>query len=239
MSGATDMAITAQQIIDRAAKLLNDPDNLSWSEPELVEHLSEAQRAAVLVRPETYPVTETAPLTPGSAQELPDDGFVLIECVRNMGLDGNTPGRAITPVERASLDQTRPDWHTEAPDSIAVNFVYDVRNRRTFYVWPPQPNPAHQIEIVYAKIPEDIADATAPLDLDAIYSPALLHYVLHLALLKDIPESGSQRSAEHFARFTDLLLGRAEEQDVDLTIRHETAEGGSRNHDVRRSSRGR
>lgn len=244
--------LTAGSIITRAARTLNDPDMVKWPEIELLEYLSDGQRAAVLVRPEVNPVTVVHHLVEGSKQQIPEDAFVLIEATRNMGRDGATPGRAITPTSRSSLDQTDPNWHCETPEAPATpadvkpvrNFVYDIRNRRTFYISPCQPAGSayvngeaadivgpHQIELVHAKIPAEIAATDTVIEIDDIYQPALLAYILHRAHVKDVAVEGQslQKSSAYFQWFMTLLLGRAEQQDADLTIRHETVEGDEGN----------
>lgn len=223
------MALTAQAVLDRVSRSLNDETYTRWTQAELLEYLSDAQRAAVLVRPEVNPVTATLQLAAGTKQDIPDEGFVLIDVVRNLGTDGSIPGRAITPVDRAALDQTNPNWHAGPPDATVINFVYDIRNRRTFYVSPPQPDTGrNRVEIVHARSPEEITATSDDLGVDDIYIPALVAYVLHRAYIKDISVEGqgAQRSGAYYEMFMQLLLGKAEEQDADLTIRHETVEAG-------------
>lgn len=224
------MALTAQAVLTRAGRALNDTGMTRWSEAELLEYLSDAQRAAVQIRPETNSVTITHPLAPGTRQAIPDDGYILIDAVRNMGEAGDTPGRVITPVERAALDQVNPSWHSATANGVVTNFIYDIRNRRQFYVSPPQPDPAHRIEIIYAKMPEEITAAADALGLDDIYLPALTAYVLHMAYIKDIPAEGQgpQRSGAFLDKFQALMIGKAEESEADLTIRHETVESTAR-----------
>ena len=178
------MELTAQQIIDRAKQTLNDPDAIQWPESELLGYLSDAQRAAVLVKPEVNPKTAIIKLEPGSLQTLPDDGYVLFEVVRNMGQDAITPipGRSISPCKRSDLDSFS-IWHIvktptimagesqedyELRISILVivkNFVYEIKNRKTFYISPAQPDvtEAQQecIEIVYSAIPPEITGTLA------------------------------------------------------------------------------
>ena len=244
----------ASSLIDRAALALSDTDNVRWPRDELLEHLSDALRACVLKRPESNPVTVTVPLVAGTKQSLPEDAFVLIDSTRNMGwgtaaTDATvTPGRAIRPTERSSLDAAYPDWHTEQPYTFATwrarSFLYDIRNRRTYYVQPgvtPAPTEAPEpdetdyrgasryIEVVYAKIPDELAAEADTIPLDDIYEPPLLAYMLHRAYGKSSP--GKEREyAEmaqlHFGRFINLLTDDAERQDADLTIRHETVESG-------------
>ena len=133
--------ITAQQIIDRAAKTLYDQTKINWPEEELLEHLSDAQRASVLFLPEINPVAEVVQLVAGTRQIIPPAGHVLIDVVRNMGSGGGTPGRAIFEIDRTTLDHDTPDWHEIPTGNTLVpvkNFSYDTRDRRGYYVFPSQ-----------------------------------------------------------------------------------------------------
>lgn len=238
------MALTAKSITDKASDILGDPDKIKWTEAELRTYLSEGQRAAVLLKPEVNPVTTNLTLERGSKQSIPDDGYVLIEVTRNMGDpddDPAVPGRVVTPTSREAQDQADPTWHEIEASPVAAatsitNYIYDIRNRKTFFVVPPHNSQtAHRIEIVYAKTPtpvgaDDLSDPVNPvlatLGVDDIYEPALLSYVLHRALGKTLDETGDMdRSAVYLQMFNNILLGQAEQNEADLTIRHETVEG--------------
>ena len=214
--------VTAADAIDRAARALNDIHNVRWGRPELLKHLSDAQRAAVLVKPEVNPQTASIQTIPGTRQTLPEDGWVLFEVVRNMGTDGTTPGRAISPAQRSDLDSFE-TWHipnTAANASLEVrNFVYEVKNRKAFYIYPAQPvasgglTDQQQIEIIYSAIPPEITDETAVIEIDDPYQPALHAYIMHRAHIKDIAAEGQseQKSTMYFQQFM-ALLGAADEQ---------------------------
>ena len=160
--------ITAQEIIDRATETLYDETNVRWTEGELLNHLSDAQRAAVLHLPEINPIGTIIRCSSGTRQSIPADGFKLIDIVRNMGTsagwqandpyNGTTPGRAIRSIDRSSLDQSTPTWHAIGADQATPvkNFMYDTRDRRAFYLFPSQPMSVGNqqlIEIIYSAPP--------------------------------------------------------------------------------------
>ena len=136
----------------------------------------------MLLRPEVNPRTIRHQLVEGTKQTIPDNAYVLIEVVRNLGLNGTTPGRVITPSKRDSLDKVNNQWHVGAGE-IVKNYIYDIRNRRTFYVNPPQPAQPRQVEIVVAEIPSQLANDNATIGIDDIYEPALVNFMLHLSLI--------------------------------------------------------
>ena len=229
--------LTADTILLQAGFALNDVSRTTWPKDELLLYLEDGQRAAVLARPEVNPITKSVQLVTGSRQTIPDDGYVLLDVVRNMGTDGATPGGSITPTGRASLDQASLDWHMlSGADATVLNYVYDVRNRKTFYVYPPQPTVSpNQIEITYAGIPARFSDPDAggsktkfddTIKLDDIYAPALVAYVLHRAYVKDVAaEAGSmQKSQMYFDWFGAMITGNADAKDEDIVRRHEVGE---------------
>ena len=220
------MALTAQAIITRVGRALKDEMNVQWTEAELLEHISDAQRATVLLKPESNPRYRVVRLAVGVRQEIPDDAHQLITATMNMG-DGTTPGDAIAPATKASLDDAQRDWPRAAgADAVVENFVYDVRMRRHYYVYPPQPTVPGHIEIYFSKIPDEVMVASTNLELDATYLPALFAYTMHCAHLKDVDEEGQDvaRASAYFEKFMTLLLGRADENEGDITIRNEISE---------------
>ena len=217
--------ITAQQIVTRATETLYDETNVRWTEGELLNHLSDAQRAAVLHLPEINPIGIVIRCNSGTRQSIPADGFKLIDIVRNMGTsaiwqasdpyNGTTPGRAIRSCDRTVIDQSTPDWHSVGADQATevLNFMYDTRDRRAFYVYPSQPvsvGNQQLIEMIYSAPPAEIADIAAVIGLDDVYQPALLSYVLHRAYAKDLPSemNSEQRSVAYYQQFVMALMGQ-------------------------------
>lgn len=131
--------ITAQALIDRCNKALFDESGVRWPENYLLEYLSDGQRQVVLLQPEAYPTNEVVKLVPGTKQTIPDGAYTFITAIRNMDIDGRTPKRACRKMERAIIDHNIPHWHESRPDVIAKHFIYETRDRRNFYVFPPQP----------------------------------------------------------------------------------------------------
>lgn len=242
------MALAVGPILARLSNnALNDADNATWPLDDLRAYLSEGQRAAVLLRPEVNPDTRTVQLVPGTRQSIPSDAYLLLDVVRNMGADGRTPGRVVTPSERSALDKPDPDWQkAENADDDVVNWMYDIRNRKTFYVSPPQPDPANHLEIVVAGSPPQILteaqsiltpDAREAaglsrddaLGIDDIYEPALICYVLHRAFAKDTSHEGATggRSSMYMQWFVGLITGNADQKDIELVLRQEAGENPS------------
>ena len=222
--------ITSANILLQASYALNDLTHQQWPREELLLYLEDGQRAAVLLRPAVNPVTIDHPMVAGSKQMLPDDGYVLLDVVRNVD------GDSVSPTSRKDLDQVARGWHQDDPGPT-VNFLYDVRNRKTFYVSPPHPGPPGEVELIYAQIPPAFARESDgsigastyadTLKIDDIYAPALIAYVLHRAYIKDTAAQGAsvQKSQQYAQYFAAMITGNAEQKDNDIVIRHEVGEG--------------
>jgi len=203
--------ITGQQIVDRAEIILQDATNVRWPEEELTYWLNDAQRAIVLLKPDASAVNAAVLLVAGAKQTIPTSGVQLLDIIRNMGVDGSTPGRAITQVERRILDEQRPEWHTETASAVVKHYMFDERNPRNFYVYPQQPavSPGY-VEMLYSSTPADLATLASVISLDDIYAGPMLLYILSLAYSKDadLSPAAPQRAAAYSQGFTAALAGK-------------------------------
>ena len=229
------MTTSIEELITEASTTLGDLEQIRWPATELLKYLSDAQRAAVLLKPEINPNVMDFQLASSSKQTLPDDAFILIDVTANVDVNNNvrTIGEVISPVDRKTLDQSFPLWNRlDASATVTPeNYVYDIRNRKSFYLYPVRvfSNRDH-IELIYAKTPAELTPDDTATELDAIYRPALLAYMLHRALAKktDNPaESGFEDSVAYFNQFRLLLTGESDEEASELTIRHQLAENSA------------
>jgi len=177
--------ITAKSILDRATIIIQDETNTRWPRDELLTWLNDGQREIVLLKPDSYAQNKSIQLIAGTKQAIPADGIQLIDVVRNMGTDGETPGRVIKRIDRRILDDQRPDWHTEPAVGYVQHYVFDDRDPKTFYVYPQAPETAVYVEVIYSSAPTDITDENSYITLDDIYANAVLDYILYRAYLKD------------------------------------------------------
>ncbi len=149
--------ITAQNIIDRAERLLLDDTNTRWPATELQDYINDAQREIVLLRPDAYPTTATFTLTQTQTkQTIPAGGLSLIDISHNVDVSGVPNGRAITIIDREVLDKTRSNWHIEAEVTEFMHFTFDPRNPKEFFIYPPPADSAY-VEMVYSSSPPDCA----------------------------------------------------------------------------------
>ncbi|MEN6402335.1 MAG: DUF6682 family protein, partial [Armatimonadia bacterium] len=142
------MALTAQNIIDRASMIIQDLTNVRWPLTELTNWLNDSRRELAVVRPDIYSTIATKTLDAGAKQSLPDDGLRLMDVPRN------TSGAAITVTQRGFLDQQNPGWHQMTGSNTIKHFMVDERAPGTFWVYPPATSSA-SVELIYQKAPTD------------------------------------------------------------------------------------
>ncbi len=194
-------------ITDAVAAELQDPNHVRWGLPKLLGYVNAAQRAVALVRPDATATTAAVQLVAGTKQSLPAGGQRLLKVVRNMGADGATPGRVIHKTDMSALDRFDPDWHLASKAKSAVlEYVYDDRVPKTFYVNPPVPaSPAVHVELSHSATPTDVTDAGDQLSIDDIYEPALRHWALYLAYSLNVEQRNANRAATHYQGFFNVL----------------------------------
>jgi hypothetical protein len=206
------MTIPAQSIIRRAVETLQDTTSIRWPVNELVRYLNDGQREVVLYRPDSMVTNATITCLAGSKQAIPTNGAKLIEVVRNAA--AGTSKKAVRMVNREILDAQTPGWHNLTGVNEVLHFMYDPRDPRTFYVYPPATTSA-QLDIVYAAYPTDITEpadgslytaVTGNISLPDIYGNALLDFILYRAYSKDSDYAGNaQRAQAHYAAFANTL----------------------------------
>lgn len=198
--------ITAGAIYAQAAEILVDRTYVVYLESQLLAWVNDAQRAIVLVRPDAKASRETLQLAPGvSKQSLPAGALRLGGLIRNLGVDGNTIGRAITgPVPREPLDAVDPLWAVTAGTYVR-QYVYDEDAPLYFDVYPPVTGTWY-VEAKLFRLPSNVATSAGAIDLDDIYAPAIREWLLYSTFARDSERTPNYiRAGRHFANFFQLL----------------------------------
>ncbi len=194
----------ASDIINRARIVLNDADAVRWLDAELINWINDGQRVIALVRPDASVSNTTLTLSAGSKQSLPSDGLRLLDVVRNINAD-SSGGRVVRHVDRDILDTQNPSWHSDSGSLVIKNFVYDNRDPKNFYVYPPALSTS-KIEVLYSKDPTNASTPASTLTIPDIYADPLLNYVLHRAYSKDAEFAQNfQLSSTYLAVFQSML----------------------------------
>jgi hypothetical protein len=200
------MAKTAQQVVDMAkVTLLESGTGIRWTETELLGYLNDGQREIVKLKPDANAVHAAVQMVAGTKQSLPSAAISLIELARNLGTDGTTPGAAIRPISRQTLDMVLPNWHAAAVNTKVEYYCFDERDPKVFWVFPPQPASGQgYVEQVRADNPADCVLAD-PLALGDEYANDLYHFILHRAFAKETEEGSPARAAGYLQAFMQGL----------------------------------
>lgn len=212
------MTIAAQSIVRRATDLLQDQTSVRWPANELVRWLNDAQRAIVKVRPDSMNTTATMTLAAGSRQDLDDANLTpspskLIEITRNMA--ATSQKKAVRLVPRQILDAQTPGWHALTGVVDILHYMFDPRDPKTFYVYPPATALA-QLEVMYAAYPTDITEpadgslytsVSGNLSLPDIYADDVLNLLMARAYMKDSEYAGNAERAAGYLAMVKASLG--------------------------------
>jgi hypothetical protein len=205
------MPIAAQSIVRRVVETLQDNTSVRWPVNELVRYLNDGQREIVLYRPDAMVTNAALTLFAGSKQALPANGTKLIEIVRN------TSGtrRSVRLVNREILDSQAPNWHNITGATEILHFMYDPRDPKVFYVYPPAAASGASLDVVYAAMPTDVTEpadgalytaVTGNISVPDIYGNVIQDYVLYRAYSKDSEYAGNAARAQaHYGAFANAL----------------------------------
>jgi hypothetical protein len=209
------MAITASAIINAAARLLFDINNVKWTRAELLSYLSDGQRLIVMLQPSVSNAISSIKLVPGTRQSLPSTGWILLDVIRNMGTTGLVPGRAIRVVSRQLLDSYNPDWSADTKRSVVQNFTFDPKEDSAFFVYPPSDG-TNYVEVNFSEIPATVTNENATLTLPDVYSSALLDYVMYRACSKVVDYApGMPVAVQYLNSFNQMIGAKVSAQQAD------------------------
>jgi hypothetical protein len=220
--------LSSSKIGAKAALILKDTGHVTWTVADLAKWINLACLDLVLLKPTALTASVAILLASGTKQSLTGAAFKntadgtaaaltalqLLEPVRNMGVDGQTPGRAITTAERTVLDTMLPGWHAGAPASEIRHLIPKPKDPQGFFVYPPATAaPAVYAEVLVARAPvntlSDSATVLADDDIDAglddTYESALVDGVLHRAFSGDSETADPQRAQWHYRQFAAAL----------------------------------
>ena len=205
------MPISAQSIIRRVVETMQDNTSVRWPVAELVRYLNDGQREVVLYRPDSMVTNATVSLVAGAKQAIPTNGSKLIDVIRNTG--GSK--RSVRMTVRNILDTQSPNWYNLTGLTEILHYMYDPRDPKVFYVYPPAAASGASVEIVYSAYPTDITEpadgavysaVTGNISLPDIYGNVLADYILYRAYTKDSEYAGNaQRAQAHYGAFQAAL----------------------------------
>lgn len=202
------MPIPVQEIVDRVTDLLLDKDRADdearWTDAEILRWINDSRAAILTRRPAACARVSVVSLAPGTYQTLPGDGTQLLDIIRNMGSNGQTPGRAIRRTDRQAIDDLEPDWHAAPPSAQISQYTYDDRTPTVYFVTPPAVE-GTRIQISYAAIPAAVTALSGSFDVGLEYMDAVVNYVCYRAKSKDSEYANAAEAAAFYGAFNDAL----------------------------------
>lgn len=208
-------------ITTRVRILLNDQDGTRWLDSELVAWINDSQKLIAMARPDASVTNGALTLSAGTKQSIPATAFRLLDVMRNLASDGVTGGRSIRIVDREVLDSQDPMWHTTAASGTIKHFIYDNRDPKNFYVYPPAAA-GTKIEAMYSITPTEIVynsvdvpgTMNTVLTVSPIYLEAVVNYVMYRSYSKDAEFSQNPQLAAGYLQTVFSMLGIKTQKDV-------------------------
>ena len=127
-------AVLASYIVGKAAEILQDAAGVRWPESDCLEWLNAGLRQIVALRPEAYVINESVQMAAGTKQTLPTGGLTFVDMTRNMGTDGETPGRTVRFIDRALIDAQNPNWHADSASAKIIHYTFGKSDPDRYYV---------------------------------------------------------------------------------------------------------
>jgi hypothetical protein len=205
--------ITAQSIINKASTLLLDTSNVRWSRAELLGWLNDGQRQIVTMAPSATNKVATMKLVAGTRQNIPSDGWTLLNVIRYMGTDGSRPGRAVRVTSQQLLDSYYPNWHSSTPSVVPQSYVFDQQDQTAFYVYPPNTGNGY-VQLNYSPEPADLTLESQPIVVRDIFQTALLDYILYRACSKDAEYAPGLQLASGYLQTFNLAMGVKQDAEI-------------------------
>jgi hypothetical protein len=195
--------VTGTQIAEAVRVVLNDSDGSRYTDADILKWINEGHAECALLNPRAYPVRYIHTLTAGTRQTI-TQGHAVLDVPRNMDADGVTPGRAIWPTSRPTMDAIDPDWHSDT-GAYVHHIIPANAEPKVFYVWPAVSG--GKVEVIVGAPPAKLAALTDAISLDDIYEVALTNYVLYRCLSIEDEEQSAQRAAAYYSLFVNSVKG--------------------------------
>lgn len=189
-------------VIGDALEVCHD-NGVRFPKAQLLKFYNQAVQQLCADRPDAFATnTDHSLVTNQSKQTLPASGTRLLEVVRN-----TVSGKVVREIPRDVLDVHDSSWHSVTGEP--QQYVYDPRDPKTFYVYP-HPTTAHQLEIIYAKTPDEVAVSnfdtdTQTIECDDLYVNALADFILWRAYSKDSQMGNMERALAHLQAYSQAI----------------------------------
>lgn len=199
--------ILVSDIILKAGRVLSDETGIAWKNAEMLDWYNEAILDLVVKKPETLAIVETFECAAGTQQTVPANRLAIVAMGRNMGpalspKNGNIP----VTLSKEIMDRLCPTWQGDSAKAV-ISAVMPSKTPRLFYVSPPQPaiNPG-RLEVTFSVKPTFVTADTAATELEDLFMPAIVEYMLYRATSKDTENpQARQYSTSHLQAYMSML----------------------------------
>lgn len=200
-----------EDINRRLSNILNDDDMIRYTFAERIDWMNEAVVAIATRQPQSQTVTGHLQLDDGCKQIMPQEAVKLLEVRNNLNGDGSE-GPAITQTTLTEMDAAAPGWRTGIKKPVVRQFMFDDRDPKRFWVWPPVVS-GSLIDITYIRLPEPITESDPALPIPDEYAEAVLNFVAYRCTLKDSEYANGNTAAGFYQAFL-AALGMKEESEM-------------------------
>lgn len=185
--------LTLASPIAVARGILNDPDAVRYSDPDLLQYANDALDVLVTLLPQLFYKDHEHICTAGAEQALSFDAArALVEVQRIKA------GGVVLPGDRATLDAFDPAWRSGTAGP-AVNWMPVNDDPIRFLVYPPA-SAGQILNTVIVRVPDEYT-ADQDTGLPKTCSDMIADYVVGRAESKDAEHVLSQRAAQFLASF--------------------------------------
>lgn len=198
----------ASDITSRASRILLDASNTRWTVAELLNWITDAQRAVANARPAATATTAAVQLTADqSLQAIPAAAFMLINITHNLGSDGNTPGKRIRHVDWTTLLAHQETMYSAVGTAEVSNYAYVPHERPLEFLVYPRAHATTPVYVsmTYAKRPVEVTDAGDTLTVADDYLNPVLDFVMFRAFSKDTEFSDNGKAVAFYNSYASAL----------------------------------
>lgn len=195
------MALTVAQLIDDAARDLQDKGHIRWTRKDLLDWFNAAQRAFAEHRPDQMAQPRELVLIAGWRQQLPADALTLVDITNN----ANAMQRRITKTDLWVLDAVAPAWRSYSTAREVQHFMHDLGTPQEFLVYPPVVA-GTKVRAVLGVAAIDLASEAGTPAVPERWMDALRHFVLFRAWSLDAEFGGNAALAQaHRVLYNEAL----------------------------------
>lgn len=166
----------------------------------MLNYLTDAMRQTVLNRPDASAKVVVMKLERGShRQKIPAGNVMLLKATRNMGVDGETPGRPLTMTTREAMDACYGAMDIES--DVVLQYAFVQATPEYFWVYP-MPSDTCYLELECSSDVKQLRDMSDTLPLSDIWAEPLREYVLYRAYsLNGASQVDNARAQSHLQQY--------------------------------------